>query len=668
MRKNFVMVLMMIGVLVGVVFSQDITDKFTCPDFLSMVREKLMKGSNEPIFVADVDTVKELNVSRRGILLGITSLDGIEYFTGLIKLDAIDNQFTIIDLSNNAALEYLNISRNYQLTSLDLSNNTKLEYLNVEDNQLTVIDLSNNTKLTHFIANWTQLTSIDLGNNIDLEYLSVQSNQLSALDLSNNTALKRLHVRYNQLTIIDLSNNTALEHLDAHENQLTTLDLSNNYKLEYLHLSDNQLTELDVSKNTELTYLSVQGNHFCSIDNIIGLENTQIDLANFYISPQNTEHCGETSTVYTVSFNSNGGTTADDITQPNEGVAITLPITTREDYIFKGWYTEINCQGIFIGNADASYTPTDNITLYACWEEVTTEPEPKNIRDSISCDNFRAIVYALIDKADPDPIYADDLIDIDSLFLCNKGITSLEGIKYFENLVYLDAGNSCDVLRSDNRNTITEIDLSRNTLLEYLDLSGNMLERIDLLNNTQLGVIDLSNNQLTEINLARNTALEELNLSHNLLERIDLIENVNLRELDISHNLLSEINIAKNEMLENLNVAHNKIEKLSDVIGLGNTKVTDFDLGDQATSVRAVRKAGKRGVLAKTVVRDEMRVVLEGVTRVVVYDNLGNVVYDGTDTVWDLRNAASRRVAEGSYLVVVETTTVVYSAKLGVKK
>ena len=85
------------------------------------------------------------------------------------------------------------------------------------------------------------------------------------------------------------------------------------------------------------------------------------------------------------------------------------------------------------------------------------------------------------------------------------------------------------------------------------------------------------------------------------------------------------------------------------------------------TSIRETNKR-RQNILAKTVVRDEMRVVLEGVTRGVVYDNLGNVVWDGVENVWDLRNAAGRRVAEGTYLVAVEVGGRWYSARVGVKR
>jgi hypothetical protein len=96
------------------------------------------------------------------------------------------------------------------------------------------------------------------------------------------------------------------------------------------------------------------------------------------------------------------------------------------------------------------------------------------------------------------------------------------------------------------------------------------------------------------------------------------------------------------------------------------------------------------------IVKDKMELqVSEGViTRVIVYDALGNVVYEGVGANhhlpnssnrgalranddsplrWDLRNTSGRYVANGTYLVVVEVKgrdgkTRLHSARLGIKR
>lgn len=67
--------------------------------------------------------------------------------------------------------------------------------------------------------------------------------------------------------------------------------------------------------------------------------------------------------VYTVSFNSNGGSAVSPISQATTGAAITMPSApTYADHTFQGWVI-----GGTTYAAGASYTPTANVTAYALW-------------------------------------------------------------------------------------------------------------------------------------------------------------------------------------------------------------------------------------------------------------------------------------------------------------
>ena len=68
---------------------------------------------------------------------------------------------------------------------------------------------------------------------------------------------------------------------------------------------------------------------------------------------------------YTVTYNANGGN-CNTTSQTYAGTALTLPSASRSGYSFNGWYTAPS-DGDKIGNANATYTPTANITLYAQW-------------------------------------------------------------------------------------------------------------------------------------------------------------------------------------------------------------------------------------------------------------------------------------------------------------
>ena len=67
-------------------------------------------------------------------------------------------------------------------------------------------------------------------------------------------------------------------------------------------------------------------------------------------------------TAYTVTYDANGGS----VSPSSASGMVTLPTPTRTGYTFNGWYTATS-GGTKIGNGGASYTPTEDITLYAQW-------------------------------------------------------------------------------------------------------------------------------------------------------------------------------------------------------------------------------------------------------------------------------------------------------------
>ena len=178
--------------------------------------------------------VEVMNVNEKGI----QSLHGIEYFKNLIDLACKSNQLTVLNVSQNMALEELNCS----------------------DNQLTALDVSQNTTLRHLDCSSNQLTALNVGQNTALYWLQCDSNALTALNVSRSTALRYLDCHDNELTALDVSQNTALESLECASNQLTDLNVSQNTMLNLLDCNSNQLTALDVSKNTALVVFNCDSN------------------------------------------------------------------------------------------------------------------------------------------------------------------------------------------------------------------------------------------------------------------------------------------------------------------------------------------------------------------------------------------------------------------------
>lgn len=69
---------------------------------------------------------------------------------------------------------------------------------------------------------------------------------------------------------------------------------------------------------------------------------------------------------YTITFNSNGGSACDKMSVKNNR-SVTLPTPTKSGYTFDGWYTESSLKN----KVSSPYVPTKNITLYAGWTKVS---------------------------------------------------------------------------------------------------------------------------------------------------------------------------------------------------------------------------------------------------------------------------------------------------------
>ena len=139
-----------------------------------------------------------------------SSLEGIQYFTGLTVLDCAGNQLSTLDLSTLTKLTQLDCGRN-RLTSLDVSQNTQLKILACGENAISSLDLRNNSALESIVCYSNSLGSLLLGEKPTLTSLICYDNRLKALDLSAAPKLEILLCSDNQLTSLDLSTNTALK-------------------------------------------------------------------------------------------------------------------------------------------------------------------------------------------------------------------------------------------------------------------------------------------------------------------------------------------------------------------------------------------------------------------------------------------------------------------------
>ena len=213
-----------------------------------------------------ISQVKILNLDEAAE--EIVNLDGLEYFTDLVTLVAMNKNLTTLDVSNLPNLNALDCTGNPELEELDVSKNTKLQMLSFQETGISEIDLSNNLDLERLLCARTNIAALDLSKNTKLTDLECSETKLSELNISNNVELVHLMCQYTDITDLDLSKNTKLEHADLNGcTLLSSIDVSHNLELWYLWMVNcSSITQLDISKNTKLKELNCRGTGISSID------------------------------------------------------------------------------------------------------------------------------------------------------------------------------------------------------------------------------------------------------------------------------------------------------------------------------------------------------------------------------------------------------------------
>ena len=92
------------------------------------------------------------------------------------------------------------------------------------------------------------------------------------------------------------------------------------------------------------------------------------DAGASYIPEENITLYAQWIEQYTVTYNANSGSVSPSSATVDKGSSVILPNPTRSGYTFNGWYTA-SSGGTKAGDANASYTPSASITLYAQWTE-----------------------------------------------------------------------------------------------------------------------------------------------------------------------------------------------------------------------------------------------------------------------------------------------------------
>ena len=168
--------------------------------------------------------------------------------------------------------------------------------------------------------------------------------------------------------------------------------------------------------------------------------------------------------------------------------------------------------------------------------------------------NFKAALIADgVDTNSDGEIQVSEAEARDELRVDNQSISSMEGIEYFVNMLFLDCSD----------NLLTEIDISALTNLDTLDCSYNQLTSLNL-GSVNLIELHCGINQLTSLDLSSATNLESLGCYGNQLTALDLSNQTEtLQALDCYSNNLTTLDVESLTMLTWLTCDDNQLTSLN---------------------------------------------------------------------------------------------------------
>ena len=244
----------------------------------------------------------------------LSSLDGLQYLSNLVRVNCMGNKFSSFTLSNKSSLTHLylqdmptlatvTVINNPALFHLDCSNCTALTNLNASNNNLTnlfvtgsrairelrcfsnaqlksILGLDNCVALTYIdcedcaittltgLQNANNITWIAARNNMLTSFSITEKSKLKTLKVSGNPSLTSLYCYMNALTTLQVEGCTSLGILSSYENpELATITgLADCTKLTKLFVKSCAFSSLDLSGKNKLTTLDCGSNNLTSLN------------------------------------------------------------------------------------------------------------------------------------------------------------------------------------------------------------------------------------------------------------------------------------------------------------------------------------------------------------------------------------------------------------------
>ena len=258
--------------------------------------------------------------------------------------------------------------KNIDLSDLNTSNVTKMSSMFAHCERLESLDLSNfdtrNVTGMTWMFRWcTELRNLDLSNfdtsNVTSMFGMFESVNMSVLDLSgfdtSNVKDARHMFRYSHITWLDVSNFN-LDNISKDYAGIFQLAGSISGLKSIKNLSQSIGVPM-FNYNENIKYYDAEGNEYTKLPQ---------NLSESIWLYRSKDLIGSEPKEYTLTFDANGGTVDVSSKSVMENLSYKkLPVPTRAEYTFMGWYTEreggeqVTSSTICMGDA----------TVYAHWEE-----------------------------------------------------------------------------------------------------------------------------------------------------------------------------------------------------------------------------------------------------------------------------------------------------------
>lgn len=142
-----------------------------------------------------------------------------------------------------------------------------------------------------------------------------------------------------------------------------------------------------------------------------------------------------------------------------------------------------------------------------------------------------------------------EISQIKEINVSNTGISSLKGIELFEALESLSVKN----------NSLTELHVTNNKNLTYLNCDMNTITSLDVSGLANLKALYCEGNTMTSLNLNGCTSLEMLYCRSNRLTDVDFSTNTQLKFIETFDNQLTKVDLSALKQLEFVHLDHNKM-------------------------------------------------------------------------------------------------------------